>query len=397
MKKILYLFAIAGLLAFVTGCEEDTKEPLFKDSEAPGPVTNPQVVNLPGAAVISYTLPNDEDLLYVKAEYTLSNGTKAEAKSSRFLNNLKVEGFGDTNEKTITLYAVDRSENISSPVNVKITPELPDVHAVKNSVEIIPDFGGAQFRWSNENNAALSFTIMAADSTGELTEVETIYTAMTEGQYTVRGFEPEEKEFGILIRDRWDNYADMASVTLTPMFEEKLDKSKFNKIVLDNDHDWGAWEGRYEYSFDDNINTFNHTWAGSGWPQNWTVDLGVTARLSRVILVQRQNFPYRHGNFRLFDIWGSKEEPAQDGSLDGWHPLRVAAAPYNNGCISIRPTEMGGTADEDQVHLKNGDEFSFTLDDPEVRYIRLVVNETWGLTGFSHFGEITFYGQVVNE
>jgi hypothetical protein len=56
----------------------------------------------------------------------------------------------------------------------------------------------------------------------------------------------------------------------------------------------------------------------------------------------------------------------------------------------------GGTAAEDQEHFEKGDEYSFTLEDPEVRYIRLVVNETWGLTGFSHFAEITFYGQVIN-
>lgn len=395
MKKLIFLFAIAGVLAFLSGCEEEVKEPLFKDSISPGPVTSPEVMNLPGAAVISYTLPNDEDLLYVKAEYTLASGEKVEAKSSNFLSSIKVEGFGDTGEKTITLTAVDRSENNSTPLTVKVNPELPDVHAVQQTIEMIADFGGVLYRWTNENNASLSFMILATDSTGALSEVETVYSGVTDGQYTVRGFAPEEKTFGILIRDRWDNYSDTAKITVTPMFEEELDKDKFDKIVLDNDHDWAAWEGRYEYSYDNNINTFNHTWAGTGWPQNFTLDLGVVARLSRFNLVQRQTFAYRHGNFRLFDVWGSKEEPAQDGSLTGWFPLRVAASPYNNGCVSIKPSEQGGTAAEDQEHLENGDEFSFTLDDPEVRYIRLIVNETWGLTGFSHFAELTFWGQVI--
>ncbi len=395
MKKLIFLFAIAGVLAFLNGCEEDVKEPLFKDSVAPGPVTSAEVMNLPGAAVITYKLPVDQDLLYVKAEYTLANGKQVETKSSNFLSYVQVEGFGDTAEKTITLTAVDRSENESPAVTVKVNPELPDVHSVQQTIEMIADFGGVLYRWKNENNAALSFMILATDSTGKLSEVETVYSGVTEGQYTVRGFAPEEKTFGILIRDRWDNYSDTAKITVTPMFEEELDKDKFDKIVLDNDHDWAAWEGRYEYSYDNNINTFNHTWAGTGWPQIFTLDLGVVARLSRFNLVQRQTFAYRHGNFRLFDVWGSKEEPAQDGSLDGWYPLRVAASPYNNGCISVRPSEQGGTAAEDQEHLVNGDEFSFTLDDPEVRYIRLIVNETWGLTGFSHFAELTFWGQVI--
>ena len=84
MKKIIYLFAIAGVLTFLSGCEEDIKEPLFKDSNPPGPVSNTDVLNLPGAAVITYTLPTDEDLLYVKAEYTLANGEMVEAKSSNY-------------------------------------------------------------------------------------------------------------------------------------------------------------------------------------------------------------------------------------------------------------------------------------------------------------------------
>lgn len=394
MKKILSIIAITGVLAWLTGCEEDKKESLFNDSVAPGPISSPEVENLPGAAIISYALPSDEDLLYVKAEYTLTNGQQAETKSSNFLNQIVVEGFGNTNEQTITLYAVDRSENYSTPVQVKVNPELPNVHAVKNSVEMIPDFGGVQYRWTNENNAALAYMILATDSTGNLSEFETVYSGVTDGLYTARGFEPEEKEFGIVIRDRWDNYSDTAKITVTPLFEQKLDKSLFNKIQLDNDQDWNAWAGKYEHAFDDNINTFNHTWAGSGWPQIMTVDMGVVARLSRVNVVQRQNFPYRHGNPRLMDIYGMLEEPDQDGSFDKWIPLRVAP---ENGCVARRPSEEGGTPAEDQEHLKTGDEYSFTLDDPEVRYIRFVINETWGLTGFSHIGEITFYGQVIEE
>lgn len=394
MKKILYIIAITGVLAWLTGCEEDIKEPLFSDSVAPGPVKSPEVTNLPGGAVISYVLPNDEDLLYVRAEYTLTNGQTAETKSSSFLNQVLVQGFGDTREYSVTLYAVDRSENESSPITVKVNPELPDVHAVKNTVEMIPDFGGVQYRWENANNAPLAFMILATDSLGKLSEVETVYSGVSDGLYTVRGFDPEETEFGIVLRDRWDNYSDTLKITVVPLFEEKLDKSKINKIVLDNDHDWDAWEGKYDYAFDDNINTFNHTWAGTGWPQLMTIDLGVVARLSRVNLVQRQTFFYAHGNPRLMDIWGIKDEPSQDGSLDGWYPLRVAP---ENGCVGRRPSLEGGTAAEDQEHFVNGDEYSFSLDDPEVRYIRLVINETWGLTGFSHFAEITFYGQVIEE
>lgn len=397
MKKYFKLSIIIGVIALLGACKEDVHKPLFEDSVAPGPISNPQVVNLPGAAMIKYNLPTDEDFLYVKAEYTLAEGKKVEAKSSAFLHYITVEGFADTSEKLVTLYAVDRSENVSTPVVVKVNPELPDVQLVKNTIEMVPDFGGVRFRWQNENNASLGFIFMAEDSTGELNVLDIIYSGVSDGEYNVRGFEPVKRKFAVLLRDRWDNYSDTAKIEITPMFEQKLDKSKFNRVTLDNDHDWAAWEGRYEYAFDDIKTNFNHTWAGTGWPQYLTVDLGVTARLSRVNILQRQGFPYSHGNPRLLDIWGSKDAPAQNGSLDAWIPLRVAKPPYNNGCVAIRPTLLGGTAAEDQEHLEKGDEYAFSLDDPEVRYIRFVINETWGLTGFAHIGEITFYGQEVDE
>ena len=397
MKKYIYLIAIIGIVTLLSGCEEDTHKPIFPDSDPPGPVTNPQVENLPGAAVISYSLPSDEDLLYVKAEYTLSDGRKVVSKSSGYLHMIQVEGFGDTDEKTVTLYAVDRSENVSSPVTVKVNPELPDVHSVKSTIQMVGDFGGVRFRWDNENNASLAFFFMAEDSTGTLSLLDVIYSGVTEGEYTIRGFEPEEREFAVVVRDRWDNYSDTSKITVTPLFEEKLDKENWVLVQLDNDvpSGWNAWEGRAEYAWDDDINTFKHTYAGSdGWPQRLTNDLGANVKLSRVIVHQRQTFAYRHGNPRLMDIWGIKEEPAQDGSLDNWFPLRVAP---DNGCVARQPSLEGGTAAEDEEHLLNGDEYSFTLDDPEVRYVRFVIHETWGLTGFSHFGEITFYGQVVEE
>lgn len=397
MKKYIYLIAIFGMLFMLNGCKEDMHAPLFPDSNPPGPITNVQVENLPGAAIITYNLPSDEDLLYVKAEYTITNGQKMESKTSGFSDTIRVVGFGDTSEKTVTLYAVDRSENVSSPVTVKVNPMLPDVHAVRNSIQMDGDFGGVRFKWNNENNAPLAFIFMAADSTGELGLLDIIYSGVTDGVYTIRGFDPTERKFAVLVRDRWDNYSDTASVIVTPLFEEKLDKSKFELVQLDNDppSGWNAWEGRAEYAWDNNINTFNHTYAGSdGWPQNLTLDLGVVARLSRAVIIQRQGFPYGHGNPRLLDIWGIKEEPDQSGSFDNWIPLRVAP---ENGCVAMKPSQEGGTAAEDDDHLKNGDEYGFSLDDPEIRYIRFVVNETWGNTGFSHFGEITLYGQVVEE
>lgn len=86
----------------------------------PQNVTGVQVQNTPGGALLTYTLPDDEDLLYVKATFILNNGQRSEVKSSVYTNILELQGFGDTNERLVTLVSVDRSQNESEPLEVKV-------------------------------------------------------------------------------------------------------------------------------------------------------------------------------------------------------------------------------------------------------------------------------------
>ena len=48
-----------------------------------------------------------------------------ESRVSAYSSSLKVEGFGDTEEKQITFYAVDRKENIGEPITYNIIPLTP--------------------------------------------------------------------------------------------------------------------------------------------------------------------------------------------------------------------------------------------------------------------------------
>jgi len=383
--RVLFLMVVVSL-ALIPACSEDQKGPLSIDSVEPGIVSVASIENGPGRSTIYFTPPSDNDLLYIEAEYSLNGTDMRTTKVSKFKNAITVEGFSKAGEYDVNLYAIDLSENRSTPVTTQIQPSRPDILLVADSMSIKTSFGGALFEWSNTNNAALEF-IIHIEENGELIPVESHFSGVSNGEFTIRGMDPVKTKVGVIVRDRWDNESDMISQELTPLFEEKLDKTKFNKIILDNDHDMDAWEGKYEFAYDDNRSTFNHTWAGTGWPQMWTLDLGVSAKLSRVNVLQRQTFFYRHGNPRIMEIWGTNEEPSQDGSFDKWVKLK--------DCVARRPSLEGGTADEDQEHFENGDEYGLSLDDPEVRYIRFVIKETWGNTGFIHFGEVTFYGQAI--
>ncbi|TKG96636.1 DUF4959 domain-containing protein [Puteibacter caeruleilacunae] len=401
--KRLKLIPIILLSLFFAGCEEDGRNPLLTDTTNPGAVSNVQVENIPGGANLTYTLPSDNDLLYVLAEYTLSNGKQASTKSTLYKNKLSIEGFGDTNPYDISLYAVDRGENMSEPVKVTINPLEPPVRTISQTMRIIPDFGGAHFYWENDTEAEVAVIAMTEDTLGNLSQADVRYTNLLEDDLALRGYTTDPREFVVLLRDRWDNFSDTVKVTLEPLFEENLDKTKMSALRLPHDAP-DAWGWTPAHLFDNNIGgTGYHT--PQGWkdddplpeyddlyPHILTIDLGVTAKLSRFKFWQRQDsWIYYHGNPRYFEVWGASELNSS-GTFDGWTKL------IKNGEV-VKPSGLptGQVSNTDKETASNGEEFSFPLQAEPVRYIRFVNLESWSGTTFMHMMEVDFWGQVMEE
>ncbi|MFD1616279.1 DUF5000 domain-containing lipoprotein [Gelatiniphilus marinus] len=398
MKK-LFKLVIVPMVLVLFACDEEQHGPLVSDGTNPQAVENVLVTPIYGGLSISYDLPNDSDLLYVKAVYKNSKGETAEVKTSAYDNKIEILGFGDTTEKTVELYSVDRSENTSEPITVSAAPLTPPVFLVQQTMDITADFGGARFSWINESKTPITIELLTTDeTTGELETVETIYTEKSESKSSIRGYESLPRLFAALIRDRYDNfsdtiYANTPDKLLTPLFEERLDKTKFNKVVLNNDDNWDAWEGDYWNCFDDDAASIVHTQGDQPRPSIMTVDLGAVVTLSRFNLLQRspengRHWAYTHGNPKTYTVYGSKELPGQDGDLNDWILLKE--------CESIKPSgsPLGTNTDEDMDHFDRGDEYTF--DDPiEIRYFRIAVHSTWDGAGYINFSEMTFWGNVV--
>jgi len=188
MKHLIKLLTVS-IIFILFGCEEHEQEPIFKDSTIPSVIENVVVTPINGGLDIKYDLPNNSDLLYVKAVYTNTLGEEAEVKASSFNNKLQILGFGDTSEKTVRLYSVDRSENISMPITVQGTPLTPPVFLIQETMEITSDFGGARFTWENALNTPISIELMTSNEQGELETFETVYTKQTATKSSLRGFE----------------------------------------------------------------------------------------------------------------------------------------------------------------------------------------------------------------
>ncbi|MGQ7871021.1 DUF5000 domain-containing lipoprotein [Sunxiuqinia sp. sy24] len=393
----IYKYAIVALfIAGIHSCHEDVLGPTLKDQKAPGIVTGVEIENVNGGAVLKYNIPQDEDLLYVSAQFEL-NGKMSETRASFYNNELKIEGFGDTLSHRVSLYAVDKSENYSAPVTVTINPLEPAVIATSKTVKIEPAFGGAKFTWANATESALTYYLMSEDSLGEMVIVNTIYSSQLDGLGYLRGYKSVERPFALLIRDRWMNYSDtifpQEGRYIIPKFEEKVDKSKFRKLILAGDQNWSVWGGQYEAAYDDDVLTKAHTQSGKGWPHVYSIDLGVKVKLSRYKMWQRQDVPslqaYAHGNVRRWEVYGTAETPAEDGSLDNWTKLRE--------CTIEKPSGLpvNQNSEEDLILLRQGHEFEISEDAPYVRYLRFVVLETWGQTDFTYLAEFNLFGDIV--
>lgn len=396
MKSFESRFLIALAILALSACAEE--KPLHpygpdRDQNMPGILTDISSEGIPGGAIIRYTLPENSDLLYVKAVYSLSDGTPREARSSIYGNSVTVEGFGDTAPHKVSLSCVDRTEHEGAAVEVEVVPLTPAIMTVFDSMHIEATFGGIFVTFENPDKASISFHVETLDEMDQIYEAHAQYTQAEQGTFYVRGFENTPRTFNVYVLDRWGNSSDTLSRTVTPFRESRLDKSRFNTYILPGDIACNAWAGNLAYAWNDDFTPalFVHSPGGDTFPMWFTFDLGVVAKLSRYKFYPlfMEQYAFMRGNLKKWEVWGMETTPPANGSWDGWVKLLE--------CDSYKPSGLpvGEHTAEDWEYIQNGEDFEFPADAPAVRYIRFKVFETWGGNDFIHFTEFTFWGNVI--
>lgn len=390
MKKlILYCHLILGIV--LLSCDEEPRGQQPIHHNPPGPVSEVTVENIPGGAKITYNVPVDEDFLYVKAIYTLKDGIKSEHRSSLYNNYLTIEGFGSTDAQEVELVAVDRYRNESSPVKVTVNPLTPPVLTIGESLDLVADFGGVHAYWTNPTRADVGVTILIKDHNDEFVPLETFYSSMVDGDGAARGLDVEETEFGLYVQDRWENRSETKYFTLTPIFEDMFDKNKFQAIELPGDAPKGpgGWELQKIWDGVKGENGYSSQGGMGVWPQSITFDLGIVAQISRITLYQRtggdDGYIFAEGNPRLFQIYGS-ETLDMTGNWDSWTLLM--------DCESIKPSGLpfGMKNNEDIERAKSGENFVNSPLNPKVRYLRILVTQTWSGGDNFQISELDIWG-----
>ncbi|MDR0573906.1 MAG: DUF4959 domain-containing protein [Tannerella sp.] len=453
-NRFFYVFfGIVALSAVLWQCTDVKDYSPVKDKVAPWPVSNPEVVNLSGGALITYTKPSDPDLLGVKALYSYTDGGEIlEAYSSAFTDSIKLEGFPDTLNRIVRLIAIDKSGNESTPVEVSIRPTIPPVELIRRSLKVQTTFQGVTASWENITGANIGVVLYAADSTGTMRLNYTHYSNTLEDIYTFRGFDTTQRAFSVQIRDRWDNYSSTLDTVLTPLFEIQI-QGIVNGIEIwqrmgftypgnntsPSSNPECVWRGdaarqnsageNMKAAMDGSNATFLHlarpgnvlsNYSGNAadegvhlLPVYLTIDLGRSCLLSRHKLFHRSDTRLGDNNVKEYELWATNNPPKnmsdfadKEASLaywtswtevngtDAWkndwtHIASCLTAPPSGATISTSVTS------EDKTWANaNGFEFSIFPEHTGTpfRYVRIVSQRNWSAGTILHFGEIEFYG-----
>jgi hypothetical protein len=241
--------------------------------------------------------------------------------------------------------------------------------------------------FKNQTAAKLAIVVLAVDSLGHFTPANTFYTALKSSNFSTRGLPAVDSKFGLFVRDRWGNISDTLLVHLTPLFEEQLDRTKMAALVLPTDAPLG-YGGNVAALFDNDVtnnNGYYHTGDAAVMPQWFTFDMGVSAKLSRLVWFMRIDYYYALHNPRNVEIWGSNN-PDPDGSFNNWTLLTTHE--------QIKPSGLpeGQLSQDDITAAVAGETVTFPLNIPKVRYIRFKTTRNWSDGTYVNFNELQMFG-----
>ena len=391
MKKLLFLTI---LIFAVSSCSKQDDG----DTTPPSVLTVDSVTPTNGGGIISYTLPNDDDILYVRAEYTNSNGVDVSRASSSYNNSIEIDGLNQTTALTITLYVVDENYNQSAPIYVELVPLESFIYLVQESIEVNTDLGGFRINW--ENIQSKTVYVFVHINNGSEEEIRILSSNNSSESIAVRGLPSEEITISTRIEDFDENSTTLEEKgTLTPLFEQVIDKSTWT-LVASQSVNGNAWEGASVNFWDDVIDTTNNNsdnsyfmiWrdlnGGSlNWPLDLVIDLNKNVKVTRFTVWQRaywyngpSDIPYyfQEENMKSFTIYASNDAQV-------WEEL---------GQFDIGdPRDSEGNIPQSALDsAANGHEFELDEVSESFRYLKFSVTSNYGSEAYVNGSEITMYG-----
>ncbi len=386
-----YNLFFIGLILLLHSCKEDigVSKPLYSDGKGPQAVSDIQIENGPGKAVLRYKIPGDVDLSYIMAKYEIRPGVYRETKSSKANDSLIVDGFGEEKEYKVEVTAYDMGENPSESKIVVVHPSTPPIVKLAQTIQLVNDFGGMGIVVNNPSEADFTISVSEQMATSNMERpVKTFYTKSKAIAFNVRGYNPKPVTFVVLLKDKYGNTSQPIVKEILPIEEVLLDRNLFVGIQYENDaiplNSSRGISAIWNNAFVDDA---YHTDGSKKMPLSVTFDLGKKVKLSRFKYFQRTvttGITYNHLNLKKFELYGSNN-PAADWA--NWELLGV----YE----SFKPSGLpvGQNSNEDLAFARAGEEFNIVTTAAEVRYLRVRAIETWSGLDDMQITEMQFWGQ----
>ncbi len=395
-NKYIYILLLAAF-AF-TACNEEVL-----DTTAPGKVTNISYKPTNGGAILTFTAPDDDDLLYVKAVYTNSLGKEVFKVTSHYGDSIEIDGFKEATPQKIKLYAVDRSNNNSEAAEIEVTPMKSFIYLVQESIQMKEQLGGVRITWENPDQKTV-FVYVNFSKAGKTYE-RILSSALSDPVLMIRGLDPEEYSFSVTVEDFNGNKTDKLDVgTYKPLLEQKIDKSTW-KVLQNLSVDGDKWEGTLASFWDDVVDTkesgsdnsyfiINRDDNGGmlKWPLDIVVDLNKTVVVNRFVVWQRA-FAYVNAeqNGVSTDYYYYKEENMKSFS--------VSVSTDKLTWTSLGVFDIGDPRDASGVispakykEAVDGHEFNLESVSQPFRYMKFSVLSNYGSETNVYGSEITLYG-----
>lgn len=394
MKKQMYKIAL--LLVFILTIFACSKNDDL-DSNPPGVVSNITITPTNGGGIITYTLPDDDDILYVKAVYTNSQGDEVFRVASKHNTSVEVNGLNQSTPVNVKLYVIDINENVSNVVEVDFTPLESFIFLVQESINITPDLGGVKITWENIASKTV-FVYVHILNDGEET-IRILSSDSSQESIFLRGLEAKELTFSTRVEDFDGNITELEEKgKFTPLFEEKIDKSTWT-LIANQSINGNAFEGRTVNFWDDVVDTVetdadnsyfiitrDNNGGSLNFPLDIVIDLNKNVKIQRFKVWQRAfwyngggvTYHYQEENLKTFDLYASNDAQTWNllGQFDIGDPRDAA------GNI---PTEAFQEAIE-------GHEFSLPNTSEQFRYLKFSITSNYGSTQITVGSEITLYG-----
>ena len=367
------------------------------DTTPPGILSDISVVPTNGGGIISYSLPSDNDISYVRAEYTNSQGEDVFRVSSRYNNSIEINGLNQTTPIQVRLYVVDENENISEEVEIEFTPLESFIYLVQQSIEISPDLGGVKITWENIASKTVFVYVHILNGTNETIRI--LSSDNAQESLFIRGLDAVEMTFSTKVEDFDGNITDLQVVgNYTPLFEEKIEKNTWT-LIASQSINGNAYEGRTVNFWDDIVDTvetdsdnsyFIATRENNGgslnFPLDIVIDLNKNVKIKRFKIWQRAywyqgggvTYHYQEENLKSFNLYASNDAQSWDllGEFDIGDPRDSAG-------------NIPASAFQEAI-----DGHDFTLDNTseQFRYLKFSITSNYGSTIITVGSEITLYG-----